>query len=81
MRTLCLTHAHALSHMRTLSHTWSQPQLMSLVENLAEHRVLISRCVYSPPCPTTHAQTETAAWGANSICVVPAGYPKLAIPY
>ena len=29
----------------------------------------------------THAQTETVAWGSNSICVVPAGYPKPAIPY
>ena len=28
-----------------------------------------------------HAQTETAAWSSNSICVVPAGYPKPAIPY
>ena len=28
-----------------------------------------------------HAQTETAAWRSNSICVVPTGYPKPAIPY
>ena len=29
----------------------------------------------------SNAQTETAAWSSNSICVVPAGYPKPAIPY
>ena len=44
-------------------------------------QVLRSQFVKDRPTRISHAQTETVAWSSNSVCVVPAGYPKPAIPY
>ena len=80
-RPVCRAHLHAHTPIPGHPIAAESALLKRAVCSQQQQRNGAESAHFCAPWCFSRAQTETAAWGSNSICVVPAGYPRPAIPY